>query len=210
MLVGGVDEAVNECEASNSPPDTGGEWRPNSFTPASTRAYKSSFMCFAAAHLNSSKNKSRKEKRNRISPSGKAWRTPCPRLSRCRIDVDPARRTSCPARIDIDPGRNDLRMAWGDTSPARNELSEVWNRSPAGSIDIAAARIDVDPSRKRSSSACKPFEPGQTDVGLSQTRLSLKRNASGSNRIESGSKPTRSDTYWIALEYTKSHCRRGL
>jgi hypothetical protein len=45
-------------------------------------------------------------------------------------------------------------MAWGDTSPARNELLEVWNRSPAGSIDLAAAwidvempRIDVDPAR---------------------------------------------------------------
>jgi hypothetical protein len=60
-----------------------------------------------------------------------------PTFSRCRIDVDPARRDSCPARIGIDSGWNDLGMAWG----ARNELSEVWNRSPASSIDVAAAWI---------------------------------------------------------------------
>jgi hypothetical protein len=50
------------------------------------------------------------------------------------------------------------------------QLSEVWNRSPTGSIDIAAVWIDVDPSRKYSFQARKPFEPAQTHAGLSQTR----------------------------------------
>ena len=48
-------------------------------------------------------------------------RTPRPRFSRGRIDLDLAERKSCPDRIDIDPARNDLRMAWGNSSLARND-----------------------------------------------------------------------------------------
>jgi len=35
-------------------------------------------------------------------------------------------------------------MAWKHSCAARNELSEVWKRSPAGSIDVAAAWIEFE------------------------------------------------------------------